>query len=112
MMIRQLEDDDNGDDDEDDEDVNTKKHMLPPKVAKKKKIQSTSIVKQSTTSYGKQKKSTTLGTYFVTRTTPGAQKSLQNYWQRNEAVERCDLALAKWMIDACVSFNAVNSVYY
>ncbi|XP_052303624.1 uncharacterized protein LOC18105520 [Populus trichocarpa] len=46
------------------------------------------------------------------RTTPGAQKSLQNCWQRKEAVERCDLALAKWMFDACVPFNAVNSVYY
>ncbi|XP_061960409.1 uncharacterized protein LOC133681385 [Populus nigra] len=46
------------------------------------------------------------------RTTPGAQKSLQNCWQRKEAVERCDLALAKWMIDACVPFNALNSVYY
>jgi hypothetical protein len=111
MMIRHLEDDDDGDD-EDDEDVSTKKHMLPPKVAKKKKIQSTSTVKQSTTSCGKQKKSATLGTYFMPRTTPGAQKSLQNCWQRKEAVERCDLALAKWMIDACVPFNAVNSVYY
>ncbi|XP_052301372.1 uncharacterized protein LOC112325849 [Populus trichocarpa] len=86
--------------------------MLPPKVAKKKKIQSISAVKQSTTSYGKQKKSATLGTYFMPRTTPGAQKSLQNCWQRKEAVERCDLALAKWMFDACVPFNAVNSVYY
>nr|XP_034890258.1 uncharacterized protein LOC118030302 [Populus alba] len=84
MMIRQLEDDDgDGDDEEDDEDVNTKKHMLPSKVAKKKKIQST--VKQSTTSYGKQKKSTTLGTYFMPRTTPSAQKSLQNCWQRKKA---------------------------
>ena len=46
------------------------------------------------------------------RTTLGAQKSLQNCWQRKEAVERCDLALAKWMFDACVPFNAVNSVYY
>ena len=48
----------------------------------------------------------------MSRTTPGAQKSLQNCWQRKEVVERCDLALAKWMIDACVSFNVVNSVYY
>ena len=46
------------------------------------------------------------------RTTPGAQKSLQNCWQRKEAVERCDLALAKWMIDARMPFNVVNSVYY
>jgi hypothetical protein len=78
MMIRQLEDDDDDDDDgdDDDEDVNTRKHMLPPKVAKKKKIQSTSNVKQSITSYRKQKKSVILGAYFMSRTTPGAQKSL------------------------------------
>ena len=86
--------------------------MLPPKVAKKKNIQSISTVKQSTTSYGKQKKSAILGTYFIPRTTPSAQKSLHNCWQRKEAVERCDLALAKWMTDACVPFNVVNSVYY
>ena len=29
-----------------------------------------------------------------------------------EEIERCDLALAKWMIDTCVSFNAVNFMYY
>jgi hypothetical protein len=46
------------------------------------------------------------------RTTPDAQKSLKNYWQKKEAFEQCDLTLTKWMIDACVSFNAVNSVYY
>jgi hypothetical protein len=46
------------------------------------------------------------------RTTSGAQKSLQNCWQRKEIVERCDLALANWMIDACVPFSDVNSVYY
>jgi hypothetical protein len=46
------------------------------------------------------------------RTTPGAQKSLQNYWQKKEAIKWCDLALAKWMIDSCVPFNVVNSVYY
>jgi hypothetical protein len=86
--------------------------MLPPKVAKKKKIQSTNTIKQSTTSDGKQKKSATLGTYFMPRTTPGAQKSPQNCWQRKEAVERRDFTLAKCMIDARVSFNVVNSVYY
>jgi hypothetical protein len=49
-----------------------KKHMLPLKVANKKNIQSTSTVKQSTTSYEKQKKSATLGAYFMSRTTLGA----------------------------------------
>ena len=86
-----------------------KKYILPPKV-EKKRIQSTNIVKQVTTSYDKQKKSATLGAYFMSRTTPGAQKSLQNCWQRKEAVERCDLALAKWMIDACVPFNVIECV--
>ena len=41
------------------------------------------------------------------RTTPGAQKSLYNYWQRKEAVKRYDLALVKWMIDAYVPFNTI-----
>jgi hypothetical protein len=48
----------------------------------------------------------------MSKTTPSAQKSLKNCWQRKEVVKRCDLALAKWMIDAYVSFNIVNSVYY
>ena len=45
------------------------------------------------------------------RTTYGAQKSLRSCW-KNKVVERCDLFIAKWMIDACVPFNIVNSVYY
>ena len=32
--------------------------------------------------------------------------------ENKEVVEQFDLAIAKWMIDACVSFNVVNSVYY
>ncbi|XP_061984224.1 uncharacterized protein LOC133703621 [Populus nigra] len=48
----------------------------------------------------------------MSRTTPSAQKSLKNCWQMKEVVERYDLALAKWMSDACVPFNVVNSVYY
>jgi hypothetical protein len=48
----------------------------------------------------------------MSKTTSSAQKSLKNCWQRKEVVERFDLALAKWMIDACVSFIVVNFMYY
>ena len=55
MMIKQLEDDDKGEDDDDDE-ADGKKQMLPPKVSNKGKSKITNVVKQSTTSCGKQKK--------------------------------------------------------
>jgi hypothetical protein len=86
--------------------------MLPPKVANKGKSKITGVVKQSSASCGKQKENITLGAYFIPRTTHGAQKSLQSCWKNKEDIERCDLAIAKWMIDACVPFNTVNSVYY
>jgi hypothetical protein len=97
-MIRQLEDDCKGNDDDNDDDVveaDGKKLMLPPKVANKGKSKITSVVKQSSASYGKQKENRTLGAYFIPRTTHGAQKSLQSCWKNKEAIERCDLAIAK-----------------
>ena len=109
--IKQLEDDDKGEDDDDDE-ANGKKQMLPPKVANKEKSKITNVAKQSTTSCGKQKENATLGAYFIPRTTHGAQKSLQSCWKNKEVIERYDLTIAKWMIDARVSFNAANSIYY
>jgi len=113
-MIKQLEDDDKGEDDDDDDDdeADGKKQMLPPKVANKGKSKITNVFKQSTASCGKQKENATVGAYFIPRTTHGAQKSLQSCWKNKEVIERCDLAIAKWMIDACVPFNAANSVYY
>jgi hypothetical protein len=114
-MIRQLEDDCKGDDDDNDDDdaeADGKKLMLPPKVANKRKSKITGAAKQSSASCGKQKENITLEAYFIPRTTHGAQKSLQSCWKNKEAIERCDLAIAKWMIDACVPFNAANSVYY
>ena len=110
-MIRQFEDDCKGDDD-DDVEANGKKQMLPPKVANKGKSKITGVVKQSTASCGKHKENATLGAYFIPRSTHGAQKSLQSCWKNKEVIERCDLAIAKWMIDACVPFNTANSIYY
>ncbi|KAF7831981.1 uncharacterized protein G2W53_014314 [Senna tora] len=53
-----------------------------------------------------------LSSYFMPRTTPGAQPTLKTILQSKEARERCDLAISKWIVDACLSFNVVNSVYY
>ena len=46
------------------------------------------------------------------RTTPRAQHSLKSVLQNKQTVEKCDRAIAKWMIDTSVSFNVVNSTYY
>ncbi|MCH96587.1 hypothetical protein A2U01_0017574, partial [Trifolium medium] len=53
-----------------------------------------------------------IGTYFLPRTTPGAQPTLKSVIQSKEAVEKCDLAIAKWFIDASIPFNAANSPYF
>ena len=50
--------------------------------------------------------------YFMPRTTPDAQPTIKSLLQNKEAVERCDLAMTKWMIDICALFNAINSKYY
>ncbi|XP_015950221.1 uncharacterized protein LOC107475100 [Arachis duranensis] len=44
--------------------------------------------------------------------TPGAQPSIKSVLQSKEIVEKCDIAIARWMMDASVPFNAVNSAYY
>ncbi|KAL4396541.1 hypothetical protein AHAS_Ahas01G0102200 [Arachis hypogaea] len=50
--------------------------------------------------------------YFPSATTPGAQPTIKSILQSKEIVEKCDIAIAKWMMDASVPFNAVNSAYY
>ena len=50
--------------------------------------------------------------YFMPRITPEAQPSLKSVLQNKQIVEKCDKAIAKWMIDASVPFNAINSTYY
>ncbi|XP_015936600.1 uncharacterized protein LOC107462518 [Arachis duranensis] len=44
--------------------------------------------------------------------TPGAQPTIKSVLQSKEIVEKCDIAIARWMMDASVPFNAVNSAYY
>ncbi|XP_045809908.1 uncharacterized protein LOC123904267 [Trifolium pratense] len=60
----------------------------------------------------KEKSTSRIGNYFMPRTTPGAQPTLKSVLQSKEVVEKCDLAIAKWFIDACVPFNASNSSYF
>ncbi|XP_020972805.1 uncharacterized protein LOC110269357 [Arachis ipaensis] len=59
---------------------------------------------------GKQVKG--LQSYFPPTTTPGAQPTIKSVLQSKKIVEKCDIAIAKWMVDASVPFNAVNSAYY
>ena len=49
-----------------------------------------------------------IGQYFMPKTTPRAQPTLKSGLQSKEVIEKCDLAIAKWMIDASVPFNAIN----
>ncbi|XP_022871119.1 uncharacterized protein LOC111390332 [Olea europaea var. sylvestris] len=53
-----------------------------------------------------------IGSYFMPRTGPGNQPTIKSVLQSKEAIEKCDLTLSKWMIDSCIPFNAVHSVYY
>lgn len=48
----------------------------------------------------------------MARTTLGAQPTIKSVLQSKEAIERCDLAISKWMIDASIPFNAVHSFYF
>ncbi|KAL4276705.1 hypothetical protein AHAS_Ahas20G0233900 [Arachis hypogaea] len=59
---------------------------------------------------GKQVKG--LQSYFPPATTPAAQPTIKSVLQSKEIVEKCDIAIAKWMVDASVPFNVVNSAYY
>ncbi|KAL4326853.1 hypothetical protein AHAS_Ahas13G0041600 [Arachis hypogaea] len=59
---------------------------------------------------GKQLKG--LQSFFPPAATPGAQPSIKIVLQSKEIVEKCDIAIARWMMDASVPFNAVNSAYY
>lgn len=53
-----------------------------------------------------------IGSYFMPRTGPGNQPTIKSVLQSKEAIEKCNLTISKWMIDSCIPFNAVNSMYY
>ena len=53
-----------------------------------------------------------IGNYFAPRTTPGSQPSIKSVFTCKEKKRRVDMAVARWMYDACIPINAVNSNYY
>ncbi|XP_038698665.1 uncharacterized protein LOC119996190 [Tripterygium wilfordii] len=53
-----------------------------------------------------------INSYFMSRTTTGSQSTIISVMQSQEAKEKVDLAIAKWMIDALIPFNATNSKLY
>ena len=53
-----------------------------------------------------------IGNYFIPRTTPGAQPSIKSVLVGKEKKWRVDMFVARWMYDACIPINAVNSSYY
>ncbi|KAG5038152.1 hypothetical protein JHK86_018992 [Glycine max] len=60
----------------------------------------------------KVKTSASIGTYFPPRTTLGAQPTLKSVMKNKQVIQKCDLAIAKWFLDAFVPFNAANSTYF
>ncbi|GKV41954.1 hypothetical protein SLEP1_g49420 [Rubroshorea leprosula] len=53
-----------------------------------------------------------INSYFVLRTTHGAQKTIKNALQSREKQEAARMAIARWWYDANVPFHATRSKYY
>ena len=60
----------------------------------------------------KVKTSGCIGKYFPLRTTLGAQSTLKCVIQNKQVIQKCDLDIAKWFIDASVPFNVANSTCF
>ncbi|XP_050254914.1 uncharacterized protein LOC126700770 [Quercus robur] len=52
-----------------------------------------------------------IGNYFAPRTTSGAQPSIKSVFAGKEKKWWIDMAIARWMYDACIPINVVNSSY-
>ncbi|XLR27095.1 hypothetical protein S83_054995, partial [Arachis hypogaea] len=55
---------------------------------------------------------TQIGSYFKERTTPGSQPTLKSVLASKEIVHKAKLGLAKWIVDAHIPFNAIQSPYF
>ncbi|XP_026444083.1 uncharacterized protein LOC113344294 [Papaver somniferum] len=53
-----------------------------------------------------------IDSYFAPQTTPGSQPSIKSALASKKVKQHVDLAIATWMYDACIPFNAVNSYYF
>ncbi|GMY24697.1 hypothetical protein FCV25MIE_19939 [Fagus crenata] len=61
---------------------------------------------------GKRKVVCEMDKYFAPRTTLGAQLGIKSLLATKEAMKRVDMAIARFMYNACIPLNAVNSNYY
>ncbi|XLT09289.1 hypothetical protein HN51_055082 [Arachis hypogaea] len=52
---------------------------------------------------------TQIGSYFKERTTPRSQPTLKSVLASKEIVHKAKLGLAKWIVDARIPFNAIQS---
>lgn len=50
--------------------------------------------------------------FFLSRGQPGDQQTIKSMLQSQEAVERVDLIINKWFLDASIAFNATTSKYH
>ncbi|XP_025674207.1 uncharacterized protein [Arachis hypogaea] len=55
---------------------------------------------------------TPIGSYFKERTTPGSQPALKSVMASKEVKHKVKLGLARWIIDARIPFNAIQSPYF
>ncbi|XP_039853730.1 uncharacterized protein LOC120712084 isoform X2 [Panicum virgatum] len=53
-----------------------------------------------------------IGKYFKPRTNPGDQPTINRVLQGEAVKLKTDLCVTKWFIDASISFNASNSIFY
>ena len=53
-----------------------------------------------------------IGNYFTLKTTPRAQPYIRSVFACKEKKRRVEMAVARWMYDACIPINVVNSSYY
>ncbi|XP_057723675.1 uncharacterized protein LOC130939600 [Arachis stenosperma] len=55
---------------------------------------------------------TPIGSYFKERTTPGFQPALKSVLASEQVKHKVKLGLARWIIDARIPFNAIQSPYF
>ncbi|XP_072074839.1 uncharacterized protein [Arachis hypogaea] len=72
------------------------------------------VVPTTTRDKGKRRAvvATQIGSYFKERTTPRSQPTLKSVLASKEIVHKAKLGLAKWIVDAHIPFNAIQSLYF
>ncbi|XLR64901.1 hypothetical protein S83_015573, partial [Arachis hypogaea] len=60
----------------------------------------------------KEKKTTGLEAFFHLQQHMEPQPTINNVLQSKKIMKKCDIAIARWMVDASMPFNAINLAYY